>query len=118
MWLRRSSNIPVSLFEKELAQGKLVLVETKRHVRASILLRHARSRLPSKLTSRVIVIALAHPEGIQICKLAAGAQTSIETVLHLVGRRHLRINSALDFDDNQLVQTRSQSRKRSDAPTD
>ncbi|MGS0621299.1 Tn7 transposase TnsA N-terminal domain-containing protein [Ralstonia sp. VS2407] len=89
-------------FHFMVATDKLVH-QGKRHVRASILLRHARSRIAAELTSRVIVIASTLPEGIQIRKLAAEAQTSIETVLHLVGRRHLRINSALHFDDNQLV---------------
>ena len=77
--------------------------QDKRHERASILLRYARSQLPTDLSQRVAKVASRHPQGITIRALASEAQTSIDTVLHLVGRRRLRINKALSFDDDQLV---------------
>lgn len=75
----------------------------KRHERASILLRHARSQVASHLTSRVLAVASSSNGGIEIRELASKAQTSIETVLHLVGRRRLQINNTLHFNDDQLV---------------
>ncbi|MCO5413300.1 TnsA endonuclease N-terminal domain-containing protein [Ralstonia mojiangensis] len=75
----------------------------KRHDRAAILLRYARSQLPADLIKRVTVVASGHPLGIPIRALASEAQTSIDTVLHLIGRRCLRINEALNFDEDQVV---------------
>lgn len=75
----------------------------KRHERASILLRYARSQLSADLSQRVAKVASRHQQGITIRALASEAQTSIDTVLHLVGRRCLRINKALSFDEDQLV---------------
>lgn len=74
-----------------------------RHERASILLRYARSQLPIDLTRRVLAIASNFSQGIAIRTLASKAQTSTDTVLHLVGRRRLLTNEALNFEDDQLV---------------
>ena len=75
----------------------------KRHERAGILIRHARSRLPLQITVRVLAIASGHPAGITISALAAASGVPESTVLHLVGRRQLRIGSSLNFDGAQLV---------------
>lgn len=93
---------------REQGFGFLVATEKfirrdKRHERASILLRYARSQLPADLCKRVTEVASGHPQGITIRALASKTQTSVDTVLHLVGRRRLRINKALSFDEDQLV---------------
>ncbi|WP_081885002.1 MULTISPECIES: TnsA endonuclease N-terminal domain-containing protein [Burkholderiaceae] len=75
----------------------------KRHERAGVLLRHARSRLPVELTARVLTIASRHPKGIAIDKLVRTAGVPTSTVLHLIGRRQLRISRSLRFDDFQFV---------------
>jgi hypothetical protein len=75
----------------------------KRHERAGILLRHARSRLPFEVTTRVLAIASRHPKGIAIEELVRAAEFPVSTVLHLIGRRQLRINPSLNFDDSQFV---------------
>lgn len=75
----------------------------KRHVRASVLLRHARSHVSSGITERVLAAASHFPAGTTIRHLACEAAAPVETVLHLVGRRCLRINTAFDFDEAQLV---------------
>ncbi len=41
--------------------------------------------------------------GIAIRALASKAQTPIDTVLHLIGRRRLQTDEALNFGDDQLV---------------
>ncbi|AUS41570.1 hypothetical protein CYD94_04590 [Ralstonia solanacearum] len=82
--------------EKQIRRGK-------RHERASVLLRHARSHVSRETTERTIAAASHSPEGITIRDLACEASTSIETVLHLVGRRRLRINEAFDFGEDQLT---------------
>ncbi|NWK47564.1 TnsA endonuclease N-terminal domain-containing protein [Ralstonia pickettii] len=86
-----------------LVATEKIIRRDKRHERASILLRYARSQLPADLCRRVTAVALHHPQGIPIRALASRAQTSIDTVLHLVGRRRLRISKALSFDEDQLV---------------
>lgn len=75
----------------------------KRHERAGVLLRHARSRLPFELTARVLTIASRHPKGIAIDKLVRTAGVPTSTVLHLIGRRQLGISRSLRFDDFQFV---------------
>jgi hypothetical protein len=75
----------------------------KRHVRAAILLRHARSHLSAEVTARVLAIASRFPRGIQIGKLASSAEVPKPTVLHLVARRNLRIAPSLILDDSELV---------------
>jgi len=82
--------------EKQIHQGK-------RHERASVLLRHARSHVSRVITERIIAAAAHSPKGITIRDLACEASTSVETVLHLVGRRRLQINKAFNFDEDQLV---------------
>ncbi|MDO3606382.1 TnsA endonuclease N-terminal domain-containing protein [Ralstonia pseudosolanacearum] len=82
--------------EKQIHRGK-------RHERASVLLRHARSHVSKGITERIIAIASLSPKGTTIRDLACEASTSVETVLHLVGRRRLRINKAFDFDEDRLV---------------
>ncbi|MFP6559999.1 TnsA endonuclease N-terminal domain-containing protein [Paraburkholderia sp. B3] len=75
----------------------------KRHERAGILLRHARSRLPTGITIGVLAIAFRHRKGIAIDELSRAAEVPISTVLHLIGRRQLRVSPSLHFDDAQFV---------------
>lgn len=74
-----------------------------RHHRAAILLRHARSHLSRSVTSRVTACAAQFPSGIAIGRLASLTGVPVTTVLHLVGRRALGINEALNFSDMELV---------------
>ena len=75
----------------------------KRHVRAGMLPRHARSHLSVEVTARVIAVASRFPHGIQISKLASAAGVPKSTVLHLVARRQLRIAPSFILDDSELV---------------
>jgi hypothetical protein len=77
--------------------------DDRRHDRAGILLRHARSHLPLEVTVRTLAIASDYPSGIPIGNLAAMAGVPSSTVLHLIGRRQLRIDPSLYMDDSQLV---------------
>lgn len=77
--------------------------DDRRHERAGILLRHARSHLPLEVTVRTLAIASDHPDGIAIADLATAAGVPASTVLHLAGRRQLRIDPSLHMDDTQLV---------------
>jgi hypothetical protein len=73
------------------------------HERAGLLLRYARSHLPAEITNRVIEIASAHPDGITIDDLAVAADVPTSIVLHLVGRRMLRIDASLYMDGGCMV---------------
>ncbi|HFT8011396.1 TPA: Tn7 transposase TnsA N-terminal domain-containing protein [Burkholderia cenocepacia] len=75
----------------------------KRHDRAAIILRQARSHLQSNVTSKVLVIASRRPDGITIRHLADEGGVPQSTVLHLVGRRQLRIGESLRIDEHQPV---------------
>ncbi|PMS16554.1 hypothetical protein C0Z18_23095 [Trinickia dabaoshanensis] len=75
----------------------------KRHERAGVLLRHARSHLQSSVTSRTLNIASKYSKGIAIRQLATQAGVPESAVLHLVGRRLLRIGQSLCFTGSQLV---------------
>lgn len=75
----------------------------KRHVRAAVLLRHARSHLCAEVTARVLTVASRFPRGVQIGKLASSAEVPKPTVLHLVARRKLRISPSFILDDSELV---------------
>jgi hypothetical protein len=77
--------------------------DDRRHDRAGILLRHARPHLPLEVTVRTLAIASDYPSGIPIGNLAAMAGVPSSTVLHLIGRRQLRIDPSLYMDDSQLV---------------
>lgn len=74
-----------------------------RHNRAAILLRHARSHLNPDKVSLLKSHAARFPSGIPIGALAASTGLPVSTVLHVIGRRGLRINSELDFSDSRLV---------------
>jgi hypothetical protein len=76
---------------------------SKRHQRAGVLLRHARGHLAQDQVSGLLAIASDHPNGISIGSLALRAEKPIWMVLHLVGRRKLRLNADLQFDDSQLI---------------
>lgn len=71
--------------------------------RAAILLRHARSHLGRDVVNAVTKCAEQFPSGVTIGALASSAQVPQTTVLHLIGRRALRINQALNFSDSELV---------------
>lgn len=73
------------------------------HERAGLLLRYARSVLPVEVARRTVAIALNHPDGITINDLAAAAGIPTSTVLHLVGRRLLRIDPSLYMDGDRKV---------------
>lgn len=75
----------------------------RRHERAAVLLRHARSHLTDELRSHVLACATKFPRGVSIGDLASSAGVPTTAILHLVGRRLLKINNALHFDDSQLV---------------
>lgn len=85
-----------------VATEKLIR-DDKRHERAGILLRHARSHIPLEITARALAIASDYPDGIAIADLAAIAGVPASTVLHLVGRRQLRIDPSLYLDDTRKV---------------
>lgn len=105
-------NTSIHKFAKEIlrAQGYEFLVTTdaviraqKRHDRAAILIRHARSHLPLSIVNETIRIAGQFPDGISIGRLASVAGVPITTILHLIGRRRMRINRMLDFSASQIV---------------
>lgn len=75
----------------------------RRHERAAIILRHARSHLSATLVASILAMAGRTPSGIAIGALAAAAGVPTSAILYLVGRRLLRINPALDLEDSQLV---------------
>ncbi|WP_087751453.1 TnsA endonuclease N-terminal domain-containing protein [Paraburkholderia caledonica] len=75
----------------------------KRHERAAILLRHARAHLPRPVIVETLRVAALSTDGISIGALASTAGVPIATVLHLIGRRRLRLNSILNFDASQTV---------------
>ena len=75
----------------------------KRHDRAALILRQARSHLQFNVTSKVLAIASRRPDGITIRHLADKVGVPQSTVLHLVGRRQLRIGESLHIDEHQLV---------------
>jgi hypothetical protein len=75
----------------------------QRSARAGVILRHARSHLLSHITARVLDIASMHSNGIQIIKLAGLADVPETSILHLVGRRQLRISRSLCYDPTELV---------------
>ncbi|MDP9154871.1 MAG: TnsA endonuclease N-terminal domain-containing protein [Pseudomonadota bacterium] len=75
----------------------------KRHERAAILLRHARSRLPADISREVLHKASCAPEGVAIQTLAVRAAVPVPTVLALIGQRLLRIDSSLRFNNEALV---------------
>ncbi|WP_035991887.1 TnsA endonuclease N-terminal domain-containing protein [Paraburkholderia caribensis] len=75
----------------------------KRHDRAAVLLRHARSHLPRTLVAETMRIAEQFHDGISIGSLASVAGVPIQTILHLIGRRYMRINRMFDFSVSQTV---------------
>jgi hypothetical protein len=85
-----------------VATEKFIHAE-ERHERAAILLRHARSHLPTEASERVLVAASRFPKGIAIRALASNAAVSISTVLTLIGRRHLRTDQSLSFGEQEIV---------------
>lgn len=74
-----------------------------RHRRAGILLRHARCQIEPAVADRVERIASSYSDGIEILNLASKASATIQTVLHLVGRRRLSINRMLRLGELDLV---------------
>jgi hypothetical protein len=96
--------------ERLRAQGYDFIVATekliranKRHDKAAVLLRHARSHLPLTVVNETIRISQQFRDGIRISALASRAGVPISTVLYLIGRRRLRINQMLDFSPSQPV---------------
>ena len=86
-----------------LVATEIYIRDDKLHERASILLRHARSRLPLETTTRLLTLASSHPEGIAIGELAYVGGVPTSAVLNLIGRRQLYINSSLRFDASDFV---------------
>jgi hypothetical protein len=75
----------------------------KRHERAAILLRHARSHLPLDISQKILHEASRAPEGVALQTLGARAAVPLATVLTLIGQRLLRIDPSLRFDEETLV---------------
>ncbi|WP_081056843.1 TnsA endonuclease N-terminal domain-containing protein [Burkholderia pseudomultivorans] len=86
-----------------LVATEKVIRAHRRHDRAAILLRHARSHLPRPLVDETLRIAGQHLNGMPIGSLALTAGVTVSTILHLIGRRCLRINPMLDFNSSQPV---------------
>lgn len=74
-----------------------------RHARAGVLLRHARGQISPQVSARVLEIVSRYPTGVSLEKVASAADTSIHTILHLVGRRLVRINTSLNLCESDLV---------------
>lgn len=85
-----------------VATEKLIRTDKKHH-RAAVLLRHARSHIDSKRIVGILQIAATHSQGIEIEELASLAHVGVSEVLHLVGRRQLKLNPSLQFDASQKV---------------
>ncbi|MEM5432826.1 Tn7 transposase TnsA N-terminal domain-containing protein [Cupriavidus oxalaticus] len=74
-----------------------------RHHRASILLRHARGQVGTAILARVEEVASRHCGGIDIGGLAKAADAPLQAILHLVGRRRLRLNAMLGLGEADPV---------------
>jgi len=76
----------------------------KRHERAAVLLRHARSQIPHATLDAVMHIAAA----LSVCNptiasLSEQANVPVTTILHLIGRRRLRLAPSLHFGLDEIV---------------
>ncbi|WP_374621397.1 TnsA endonuclease N-terminal domain-containing protein [Pandoraea sp.] len=75
-----------------------------RHERAAVLLRHARSQIPQTTLDLVMHIAAASSTcPLTIASLAERANVPIATILHLIGRRRLRVGPSLHFGLDEIV---------------
>ncbi|QYY30879.1 Tn7 transposase TnsA N-terminal domain-containing protein [Cupriavidus pinatubonensis] len=74
-----------------------------RHHRASILLRHARGQITAATLTRIEEVAARHPGGTGIGSLAKAADAPLHAILHLVGRRRLRLNAMLGMGESDSV---------------
>lgn len=85
-----------------VATEKVIRVND-RHERAAILLRHARSHIPSDISGKILKMAANFQSGITVSSLAALAEVPSSVVLALIGRRLLRITRSLRCSNETLV---------------
>lgn len=98
-------------FQFVVATERLIRAN-KRHDRAAVLLRHARSHLPRTVVAETMRVAEQFHDGISIGSLASIAGVPVQTILHLIGRRCIRINRMFDFSVSQTVYPVGGSRGR------
>jgi len=73
------------------------------HRRAGVLLRHARGQISPTVSAKVIQVVSRYPDGVSLGRVASDAETPIHMVLHLVGRRLVRINASLNLCESDFV---------------